>query len=90
MSVPPRRMHLDPTDDDACRLFQRGIKGPLLMLNLLRFRDLADYSGLPELKEISPDAVDVSSIDEAKRIAFVAEEERRIIDAERRRLGLDA
>jgi hypothetical protein len=43
-----------------------------------------------ELKEISPDAVDVSSIDEAKRIASVAEEERRIIEAERRRLGLDA
>ena len=43
-----------------------------------------------ELKEISPEAVDVSSFDEAKRVASVAEEERRIIEAERRRLGLDA
>ena len=42
-----------------------------------------------ELKEISPDAVDVSSFDEAKQVASVAEEERRIIEAERRRLGLD-
>jgi len=36
------------------------------------------------------DAVDVSSFDEAKRFASVAEEELRIIEAERRRLGLDA
>ena len=41
------------------------------------------------LKELSPDAVDVSSFDEAKQVASVAEEERRIIEAERRRLGLD-
>jgi hypothetical protein len=34
-------------------------------------------------------AVDASSFDEAKRVASVAEEERRIIEAERRRLGLD-
>src|SRR6266581_1047855 len=43
------------------------------------------YVRRSELKEISPDAVDVSSFDEAKRVASVAEEERRIIEAERRR-----
>ena len=48
-----------------------------------------EYVRRSELKEISPDAVDVSSVDEAKRVASVAEEERRIIEAERRRLGLD-
>src|SRR5919201_3520456 len=47
------------------------------------------YVRRSELKEISPDAVDVSSFDEAKRVASVAEEERRIIEAERRRLGLE-
>jgi hypothetical protein len=31
-----------------------------------------------------------SSFDEAKRVASVAEEERRITEAERRRLALDA
>lgn len=41
-------------------------------------------------RHISAIAVDVSSIDEAKRVASLAEEERRIIEAERRRLGLDA
>ena len=49
MSAPRRRMYLDPTDDDARRLFQRGIEGPLLMLNLLRFREIADYSDFPDL-----------------------------------------
>jgi len=48
------------------------------------------YVRRSEFKEISPDAVDVSSFDEAKRVASVAEEERRIIEVERRRLGLDA
>ena len=47
------------------------------------------YVRRSELKEISPDAVNVSSFDEAKRVASVAEEERRIIEADRRRLGLD-
>jgi superfamily II DNA or RNA helicase len=48
-----------------------------------------EYVRRSELKEISPDAVDVSSVDEAKRVASIAEEERRIIEAERRRLGLE-
>jgi hypothetical protein len=51
MSVPPRRTYLDPTDDDVRRLFQRRIEGPLLMLNLLRFREIADYSGFPDLAQ---------------------------------------
>jgi hypothetical protein len=34
-----------------------------------------EYVRRSELKEISPDAVDVSSIDEAKRVASLAEEE---------------
>jgi len=47
-------MYLDPTDDDARRLFQRGIEGPLLMLNLLRFREIADYGDFPDLASIEP------------------------------------
>ena len=54
MSALPRRMYLDPTDDDARRLFQRGIEGPLLMLNLLRFREIADYSDFPDLASAEP------------------------------------
>src|SRR5256714_1647589 len=47
------------------------------------------YVRRSELKEISRDAVDVSSFDEAKQVASGAEEERRIIEAEPRRLRLD-
>lgn len=49
-----------------------------------------EYVRRSELKDISPDAVDVSSIDEAKRVASITEQERRIIEAERQRLGLAA
>jgi SNF2 family DNA or RNA helicase len=49
-----------------------------------------EYVRRSELKEMSPDAVDVSSVDEAKRVASIGEEERRIIEVERRRLGLDS
>lgn len=47
-------MYLDPSDDSARRLLKRGIKGPVTMLNLLRFRELADYSAFPELAPPEP------------------------------------
>ena len=42
-------MYLDPSDLNARRLFPRGIAGPVTMLNLLRFREVADYRAAPEL-----------------------------------------
>ena len=54
MSVPPKTMYLDPTDENARRLFQRGIEGRLSMLNLLRFREIADYSDFPDLASTEP------------------------------------
>ena len=47
-----------------------------------------EYVRRSELKEISPDAVDVSNLEATKSVVSIAEEERRIIEAERRRLGL--
>ena len=47
-------MHLDPSDENARRLFERGIEGPVTMLNLLRFREVADYSAFPELAPPEP------------------------------------
>jgi hypothetical protein len=47
-------VHLDPSDANARRFFERGIEGPVVMLNLLRFREVADYSGSPELAPPSP------------------------------------
>ncbi len=46
MSTQP--VFLDPTDESVGRLLQRRIPGPITMLNLLRFRDWADYTAFPE------------------------------------------
>lgn len=42
-------VYLDVTEQAGASLFRRGIEGELVMLNLLRFREVADYSGDPEL-----------------------------------------
>ncbi len=41
--------YLEPTDDAVMKFLSRGIVGPVTMLNLLRFRELADYSDHPQL-----------------------------------------
>jgi len=43
------QVHLEPTQAAGAALFRRNITGPLVMLNLLRFREYADYSRNPEL-----------------------------------------
>ncbi|CUU59890.1 DUF1330 domain-containing protein [Frankia sp. CcI49] len=47
-------MYLDPSDENARLFFARGIEGPFTMLNLLRFRDWADYSAHPDLAPPEP------------------------------------
>lgn len=47
-------MYLDPTDESVRRLFARRIEGPVTMLNLLRFREWADYSAFPGLAPAAP------------------------------------
>jgi hypothetical protein len=47
-------VHLDPSEQSGAALFRRNIKGPFLMLNLLRFRETADYSAFPELAPLGP------------------------------------
>ena len=47
-------MYLEPSDESARRFFERDIKGPLTMLNLLRFREIADYSRFPQLAPPEP------------------------------------
>ena len=43
------QIYVEPTHEAGRALFMRGIKGPLVMLNLLRFREVADYSATPAL-----------------------------------------
>jgi hypothetical protein len=46
--------YLEPTQEQGREFFSRGIVGSIVMLNLLRFRAIADYSAAPELAPASP------------------------------------
>lgn len=45
---------LEPTPDSGRALFLRGITGPVVMLNLMRLRETADYTASPELAPPTP------------------------------------
>ena len=44
-----KEKYLNPTQESGRDLMMRNITGPVVMLNLLRFRDYADYSETPQL-----------------------------------------
>lgn len=46
--------YLEPTQESGRAFFARGISGSVVMLNLLRFRPIANYSATPELAPVSP------------------------------------
>lgn len=46
--------YLEPTQEAGRAFFTSGIQGSVVMLNLLRFRALADYSATPDLAPDSP------------------------------------
>lgn len=46
--------YLDATQESGRAFVARGISGPVVMLNLLRFREYADYSATPELAPREP------------------------------------
>lgn len=48
------KAYLEPTQEAGRAFFQRGIAGPIVMLNLLRFRRVADYAANPELAPPAP------------------------------------
>ena len=45
---------IEPTQEQGAAFIGRAISGPIVMLNLLRFRELADYSGSPEIAPDQP------------------------------------
>lgn len=47
-------MFIDAKQENGVALFQRQIPGPVVMLNLLRFREVADYSADPHLAADEP------------------------------------
>ncbi|MAT45620.1 MAG: DUF1330 domain-containing protein [Anaerolineaceae bacterium] len=46
--------YLEVTQESGRAFMMRGISGPVVMLNLLRFRDIADYSATPHLTPMEP------------------------------------
>lgn len=46
--------YIEPSQRAGKRFMQRGIEGSIIMLNLLRFREVADYTANPELKPEVP------------------------------------
>ncbi|MEP5766229.1 MAG: hypothetical protein ABJ308_16645 [Halieaceae bacterium] len=46
--------YIDATDESAVQLFSRNITGDIVMLNLLRFREVADYAAFPDLAPEQP------------------------------------
>ena len=48
------KQYLDVTQEAGAAFFSRNITGPVTMLNLLRFRDVADYSATPDLMPDKP------------------------------------
>jgi uncharacterized protein (DUF1330 family) len=49
-----KQRYLDVSQEAGAALFSQNIPGAITMLNLLRFRDVADYSANPELKPDEP------------------------------------
>ncbi len=45
----PESRYLEPTQEAGQAFVARQVEGPVVMLNLLRFREVADYTGQPEL-----------------------------------------
>ncbi len=41
--------YLNPSDESARQLFSKSIQGEVIMLNLLRFKEIADYGNFPEI-----------------------------------------
>jgi uncharacterized protein (DUF1330 family) len=46
--------YLEPTQESGRAFFMRGMTGRVVMLNLLRYRALADYSAAPRLAPATP------------------------------------
>ena len=46
--------YLEPTQESGRDFFMRGITGKVVMLNLLRYRAVADYSATPQLARATP------------------------------------
>ena len=49
-----KERYIEPTQEAGAALFARNIQGEIVMLNLLRFKEIADYTAYPELAPDTP------------------------------------
>ncbi len=49
MHMDEQKVYIKPSDENGAALFRRQIAGNVVMLNLLRFRTIADYTEFPQL-----------------------------------------
>jgi hypothetical protein len=54
MTKQEKQTYLEPTQESGKAFFARKISGSIVMLNLLRFRAVADYSAAPQLAPAAP------------------------------------
>src|SRR5579862_534957 len=54
MSEKNYETYLEPTQESGRKFLARGISGSVVMLNLLRFREIGDYSATPDLAPSEP------------------------------------
>ncbi|MCB9588229.1 MAG: DUF1330 domain-containing protein [Polyangiaceae bacterium] len=54
MVTSAQRTYLEVTEAAGRDFVQRGLQGPVVMLNLLKYRQVADYSAHPELAPSTP------------------------------------
>jgi uncharacterized protein (DUF1330 family) len=54
MTMDKPTCYLEPTQESGRAFAMSGIRGGVVMLNLLRFREVADYSASPELMPEAP------------------------------------
>ncbi|GAB6930622.1 DUF1330 domain-containing protein [Paenibacillus sp. JCM 10914] len=54
MSLTKMIRYIEPTQNNGMKFVRRNIEGCIFMLNLLRFRDIADYTSHPELAPDEP------------------------------------
>ncbi len=61
------------------------------MLEILRVKadEFNEYARRSDLKDVTPDAGDISDLTTAAEVASQAENERRIVEAERKRLRME-
>lgn len=49
-----KEIYIDPTQESGKEFFMRQMEGEVIMLNLLKYREVADYSAHPELAPETP------------------------------------